>query len=206
MKQQSKLFGKLFNKAHANIEKMNISSAATSPESGNLSSNFSTVTHLDFSHLDPRVILSSPFLLIMVGGSFVSLFLLCAGFVLMCKINRKNNKKPDKFNKNGTRTCIIQREIKLKRSETEKEFQETKLGCDEKHTEHNFDSEKQNMERKIVCRSLGNESSFEKLYNHSFRTFGQKRRQENRRTSVKPAENRYYQQTLEYEEEDSVHF
>eukprot|EP00091_Calanus_sinicus_P011075 TRINITY_DN25228_c0_g1_i1.p1 TRINITY_DN25228_c0_g1~~TRINITY_DN25228_c0_g1_i1.p1 ORF type:complete len:133 (-),score=27.03 TRINITY_DN25228_c0_g1_i1:7-405(-) len=130
---------------------MNVSLPSTSAESGNPSSNFSKVFHFDFSHLNPRVILSSPFLLVIIGGSLVSLFLLCAGFVLMCKINRKSKPKLDTVNKNGTKTCIIQREIKLKRSETEKEFQETKLGYGEKHTEHNFDSENKTLRERLCA-------------------------------------------------------
>ena len=120
------------------------------------------------------------------------------------------------FNIIETKTAAMEKErkttvtppvpTKLKRSDTEKEFQETKLEWNEKHSEKYLDKEMRNIERKSVSRSFDNENSFQNHYNHSFRTFGQRRREDKKRSSTQPSENRYYQQTLEYDDYDGVHF
>ena len=159
-------------------------------------------SQLNKSSFGTTVTLFSPFPLFLIAGSSFSCLLLFTGFVIICNINkRKNTKRDTQFNKAEPDTGIIHREVKLKRSETEKEFQQTKIRASEKHSEKYVERQNPNVERKFHCQCPDNENNFQKLYNHSFRTFGQKRR-----PSYQPAEHRYYQQALEYQEEDSVHF
>ena len=154
-----------------------------------------------FSYLDSKVTIFSPFFLFLIAGSCLSIFLLCMGFYMICKINRKQGLRNIELNMTRNKENTIQNEVKLKRSETEKEFQETKLRPSEKKRDKYSERENQNIDFCLRSQEGADESSFRKLYNHSFRTFGQKRR-----SSLHPPETRYYQHQLEYEENDSVHF
>ena len=153
-------------------------------------------SQLNYNSFGPTVTLFSPFPLFLAAGSSFSLLLLCTGFVVICNINKKKYTKTDNVHKAEPDTAgVIHREVKLKRSETEKEFQQTKIRTSEKHSEKFVDRQHPNIERKFHCQCPDNENNFQKLYNHSFRTFGQKRR-----PSYQPAEHRFLQQALEYQE------
>ena len=153
----------------------------------------------EFGSSEPKVGLFSPFFLFLIAGTCLSIFLLCLGFVLICKINRRKVRKIEELNKCNTSPGITQKEVKLKRSETEKEFQETKIRNIDKHRGKYSDFiDSTNFEKTLCLRNQDAGNSFDKLYNHSFRTFGQKRR-----TSLDPINTRYHRQ--EYQESDSVH-
>ena len=105
------------------------------------------------------------------------------------------------------RVYTMQNEPRLRRSETEREFQETKLKQSEKHSETNSDTERSDIDGKFGCGSCESLNSFQNHYNSSFRTFGQKRsREEPKKVQAFPAETRYYQQALEYDDSDTVHY
>eukprot|EP00092_Neocalanus_flemingeri_P032443 GFUD01035285.1.p1 GENE.GFUD01035285.1~~GFUD01035285.1.p1 ORF type:complete len:308 (-),score=78.90 GFUD01035285.1:145-1068(-) len=205
---------------------MNVSLVSSSWVSATLSSVSSAMSLIDLSPDRSGVSLTSPFLLSLIGGSSAALLLLCIGFVLLCNINRRKQSKiltyaQSKQSKiltyaqNETKTASIKDEItttapgptKLKRSPTEKEFQETRLGRNEKHRENYLDREKTSIEKSFESKSYDNESTFQNLYNQSFRTFGQKKRTKQKRLAPQPDENRYryYQQTLATDDTDIVH-
>merc|ERR1719369_1221251 len=89
---------------------------------------------------------------------------------------------------------LSSREVKLRKS-----FKKPKIRNIDVHRGRYSDFiDSTNFEKTLCIRNQEEGNSFDKLYNHSFRTFGQKRR-----TSLDPINTRYHRQ--EYQESDSVH-
>jgi len=111
----------------------------------------------------------------------------------------KKNKKVNAIDKNATKDVVMAQEVfkepaKMYRNDTEKEFQETRLGLNEKYRERFFDQENRILERNFEDNY---ENGFHTYYNHSFRTFGQKKRSELNMALTQPRKTKYYQDLLE---------